>query len=170
MKKSFAKLIEEANAVESLLIDSHGEVTPQIEELIKLQQTDIAHKVESYSYLMDHSESKAEFYKQQAEFWLKLSKAHNNFSKMLKDRMKFHMQLWGVTEIQGFDIKFTLSKSNPSLIIENQELVPDKFKDVVTTIEIRNNELKAALKKEPIAGARLEESFSLRKTALKSPT
>ena len=168
MKQSLAKLLEQSAQIETMLVESAGEITPEIASLLQIQKIDLPQKVESYSFLMTRMSKIAEFYAEKAEFYKGLQKAHERFSDTLKETMKFHMQLWGITEAIGIDSRFVLTPTQGTLEIIDEKAVPERFKDVVTTVKIRNDELKKAIKAgEQIEGAKINPGHSIRQYAAK---
>lgn len=85
-----------------------------------------------------------------------------------KSQLKEEMFTEGLCEIQGKLIKFCIQNSNPKLIIENENDLPEKYKfDVITTNidkEKLKNDLKSGLE---IIGAKLEVGQTLRIGAVK---
>ena len=72
--------------------------------------------------------------------------------------------------MKGMDLKkletetgtFTIRKNVPSLIVENQDLIPRKFIEIIQSENVKKNEIKEALKNnEVIEGVRLQNSESL---------
>lgn len=72
--------------------------------------------------------------------------------------------------MKGMDLKkletetgtFTIRKNVPSLIVENQDLIPRKFIEIIQSENVKKNEIKEALKnKEVVEGVRLQNSESL---------
>lgn len=171
MKTTLAKLLEQSAKIEQLLIENAGEITPDISELLKIQKIELPQKVESYSFIMTKMHKTAEFYAEKAEFYKNLQKAHEKFIDTLKETMKFHMHLWGITEAIGIDSRFVLIPTQGSLEIVDESAVPERFKDIVQTVKIRHDDLKKAIKSgEQISGAKLNQGYSLRHYAAKPKT
>lgn len=161
MNKSLAIIVQEKNLIEQMLIESCGELTPELEQALAISNLELPEKVDSYSWKMDFLKSAAEFYKEKAEFFSKVSKSLSSASDRMKDGIKDAMKALTVDEIQGNDIRFKLSKTKPRLIVENEEFLKDYFKEVKTMV-LEKDKLTEDLKIGEVKGARLEDSFSLR--------
>lgn len=80
----------------------------------------------------------------------------------LKKLIKATMEHLGVRKIETVTGSFSIRKNAPSLIIENEALIPKEFITIVQTEKIEKNEIKKALKDgKEINGVRLESSESL---------
>lgn len=84
----------------------------------------------------------------------------NLFKEELKDL--------GLAELKGNNFQFSLYESgNPALIIEDEKILPEKYKKQIISIEIDKNLLKADLLYGlEIAGAKIKRSMVLTKRAL----
>ncbi len=72
----------------------------------------------------------------------------------------------GFKKIEGNDSTLTLSKTTPRLVIEDEQLLLTQDEYVVTTIDkkLDNAKIKSELQSgKEIKGARLEDSYALRK-------
>jgi hypothetical protein len=71
-----------------------------------------------------------------------------------------YLELSGQRKIEAGTFTLSLIKST-ALIIDDEALIPDKFKHSIITTKIDKNELKSALKLESIEGVRLEDRDNL---------
>ena len=72
------------------------------------------------------------------------------------------MENLGTKKIETITGSFTVRKNQAALVIEDENLIPGKFKTIFQETKIEKKELKEALKKgEEIGGVRLESSQSL---------
>ena len=72
------------------------------------------------------------------------------------------MEHLGVRKIETVTGSFSIRKNAPSLIIENEALIPKEFITIIQTEKVEKNEIKKALKEgKEINGVRLESSESL---------
>ncbi len=80
-----------------------------------------------------------------------------------KAAIKDFMLNQGLAELEGSLVKYTLSKSAPKLIIEDDEVIPDIFKVSTITINVRKDAIKDQLKLgDNIPGCHLEDVFALK--------
>lgn len=80
----------------------------------------------------------------------------------LKKLIKATMEHLGVRKIETVTGSFSIRKNAPSLIIENEALIPKEFITIIQTEKVEKNEIKKALKDgKEINGVRLQSSESL---------
>lgn len=140
---------------------SEGEITERLDELA----TNLVKKVDACAYVIDHLESMEEFFAKKEKEFKAAKKRVESAKERLKDKIKFSMSLLNSKEIAGEYNRFTMTKCQPSLVIYNEELIPNKFKE--TVVKPNNSWIKEALLKgEDVPGARLEGGASLRKYIL----
>lgn len=163
-KKSLVTLANEAADIERMLIESDGELTPEVEAKLTVSELQLPQKVENYSQILQRVELMSEHYKKQAQFFNKLAKTCDNFELALKENIKTAMTLLGVSEIEGVSVTYKLTASNPKLIIDNPEELPAEYKKQVIETVIDNKTLKDHLVTGlPVKGAHIEPTVSLRK-------
>lgn len=163
-KKSLVALAKESAEIERIIIESDGELTPELEAALSVNNINLPDKVEGYHNILQRVEMMAEHYKRQAEFFLKLKKSCENFENTLRENLKAAMQILGTDEINGNSVTYKLVNSNPKLLIENESQLPFEYKkDVVETV-IDNKKIKEHLVAGlPVDGARLEQTVALKK-------
>lgn len=163
MSNSLVSIVREVATLETLLIESGGELTPEIESMLTVKEVNLPEKVDNYEAMLDRLESIEGLYKERAKMFSTAAKSLGNAQDTLKERLKFAMKELGVTELMGHDIRFKLSATKPRLVIDDEKLVPKDYKVEVVTTEVQKDKLAEDLKIGSVAGAHLEESFSLRK-------
>lgn len=161
--KSLMSIVEQTADLETLLIESGGELTPEIEALLAVNEKELASKADGYAMVIERMEDIAQFYKRKAEALNKLAKAAEGVATGCKERIKFAMQTLNTNEIAGNDIRFKLQPTNPSCLIENEDEVDPLYKKAVTEIKIDKKKIAEDLKLGvPVKGAKLIENLSLR--------
>lgn len=76
----------------------------------------------------------------------------------LKDYLKEHMNICKVSKFCNQELSISIRKSPISVIIDNIEKVPEKFKDIQISVNINKAEIKKAFKDgDKINGVHLEE-------------
>lgn len=159
---SLVKIVKEVASLETMLIESGGELTPEIEAMLTVKEVNLPEKVDSYEAMLDRLSVIESLYKERAKLFSQAAKSLGNAQDTLKDRIKYAMKELGVTELLGHDIRFKLSSSKPKLVIEDEKAIPKEYKAEVITVEVQKDKLLEDLKIGSVEGARLEESFSLR--------
>lgn len=160
--KSLVSIVAETVSIEKMLIESGGEVTPEMEAFLAVNAQELAEKVDGYDMIITRFKNLAEFYNQKAEFYLKISAQCVNTSEKLKKNIKLAMETLKVDEVKGNEVRFTLVKGQGSLKIKDPEMVPVEFKQEIIETVIDNARLKAACKLGPVPGAEIEYNPSLR--------
>lgn len=164
--KSLKQLVDSTSQLENLLIESDGEITPEIEALLVINpemHVQLPAKVDSYALFMDRMDMVSEFYKSKAQDYLKLSKSAESVIERCKANLKFAMESLHTDELKGFDVRFKLVASQPKVIIDDESKIDQTYKKEVIEISIDKKQIAKDLKDgAPVEGAHLEPSFSLR--------
>lgn len=161
--KSLLSIVDTATSIERLLLESGGELTSEVEAALEITETALPEKIDSYSLILDRFGSIEKFYKEKAEFYSRLSKQFGAAQDRLKDNLKLAMTKLGTDELVGFDVRFKLQNSNPSVVIENDAAIDGKYKITETITKTDKKKLAEDLKAGfPVEGARLERGTSLR--------
>lgn len=159
--KSLISLVHVVSSLEEKLIESNGEITEEIEKSLVIKDTSLPEKMDSYALVIDRMDSISKFYKDKAEFYLKLAKSANFVVDRCKHNIKESMILLGIDELEGFDVRFKLTPTSPTCVIEDESKIPETF--LKKEIKIDKKELVQVLKSGVlIEGARLEENKALR--------
>lgn len=160
--KSLALIVSETAILEQKLVESGGEITPEIESYLQIKDIELPEKVDSYSIVMDRFDALEKFYKERADFFSQIAKRCKGVRERLKDNLKREMRNLNMTEIKGNEMRFVLSKTKPALVLEDETLIPRDYIKQVYVESIDKDRLKEDLAFGPIPGAHLEESYSLR--------
>lgn len=160
--KSLATIVNESNQIEAMLLESQGEITEAIEAALAVRDLELTEKIDGYSYILDRFSALESHYKEKAEFFSRISKQCSGVQDRLKNNIKYAMQEMGTSELAGVDIKFKVTPTSGSLVIDDAEMVPVEFKSEVIETVIDKKKLKDAASKISIPGAHIEPGFSLR--------
>jgi uncharacterized secreted protein with C-terminal beta-propeller domain len=80
----------------------------------------------------------------------------------LRDYLKFEMERTGLAKVKNAELALRVQKNPPSVIIDREDLIPDAYREVVTTIKLLKAEIGKALKSgEHVPGAYLEQTTRL---------
>lgn len=162
-KKDLISIVMEMNAVTQQIIESGGELSPQLEEFFASVSKDLAQKTDSYAFVMDRLDAEEKFWAEKAEQFGRVAKSVGNARERMKQAIKTAMHVMETDEVKGNDFRFKLSRSTPKLVID-QNLLPAHYFMIVNSRvvdkEMIARELEAG---HEIAGAKMEEVKSLRK-------
>ena len=161
-KQSLRTLVEISNTVLNQLIESGGELTPEMEAQLAQVEINLPVKVDGYAAIMERLEMEEAYWKEKAAKFIAVARGCTNVRDRLKESLKFAMSELGTTEILGNDVKFKLSNSKPKMIID-PDTIDKAYTMQVTTTEIDKKRIEEDLKMGvPVQGARLEETKSIR--------
>lgn len=165
MTKSLTSIVSEIATLENSLIESGGEITPEIENAIALRDSHLPAKIDSYAIVMERFGGVAEFYKAKADSYLKLARAANAIIDRCENNLREALRSLETKTLEGNDVVFRLSPSNPKVVFDNENLIDDAYKVTETVVKIDRKRIADDLKiGVPVPGAHLEESYSLRKS------
>jgi hypothetical protein len=146
--------------------------TPTLPESILAKANNIpasySQKIDHVATLMNMINAEAKKLKQQETVIATQRKSLEALVSQAEDSLKEEMSLEGLCEIQGELIKYTLSASNPRLVIEDEKLIPQEYKRDLVVTEIRKDAIKDELKMGTvIPGCKLEQGTTLKQMANK---
>lgn len=122
----------------------------------------LAEKSNQLELILKDLESKEEKCKEIADFYAKKAKQANEKRKALKELIITTMKGLGAKRLETETGTFTIKNNTPSLKIDNEDLIPQKFVSYIQTRKIEKNEIKKEIKNGvEIPGAHLETSQSL---------
>lgn len=165
MDKSLSLIVSEVAQLEAMLIESDGEITPEIESMLAVREIQLPEKVDRYASVIERFDLIEEFYKEKADQIYKLAKAAGTVSIRCKENLKASMMDLNVSELTGNEIKFKLSPSNPSVEIVDQSKLNGSYLITETITKVDKKRIGEDLKLGvPVDGAELRQTFSLRKS------
>lgn len=122
----------------------------------------LAEKSNQLELILKDLESKEEKCKEIADFYAKKAKQTNEKRKALKELIITTMEGLGAKRLETETGTFTIKNNAPSLKIDNEDLIPQKFVSYIQTRKIEKNEIKKEIKNgAEIPGVHLETSQSL---------
>lgn len=167
MSESLRALIAQATNLSTALIESGGQLSPELEKALVEIDVKFPIKIDGYAVIMERMEMESDYWKQKAEFYSQIAKGCMAARERLKESLKFAMEQLGTDELKGIDVRFKLSRTKPRLVI-NEDLLESGYL-VATTVSMPDKkrieqDLKDGLM---IDGAMLMENKSLRAYANK---
>jgi hypothetical protein len=174
MSLSLPAIIKKASELALALIESGGELTPELEIVEGETSSALAMKVDSYGYVMDELDARREFIKVRMDQLKQIITSIDRAEDAMKSRIDFAMTTLQVSELAGDETRFTKQLNPPKLVLSNREMIPNKYfvqpptpPPAIDTDAIKND-LKNGVE---IQGAHLERGVSIRRkvaTATKS--
>lgn len=161
--KSLVAVAAEMGEILNQLAENGGELSEVLEQAFDLTGEQLVEKADKYALFMERLENEAEFWDAKAKSYQKVSRSCKSLKERLNNNIKVAMQLMETDEVQGTEVRFKLSRSNPKLVIE-ESIIPDAWKMQVVEVVPDKKRIGEALETgEQIPGAKYEASFSLRK-------
>lgn len=155
---SLIELAKMQASIETALIESGGELTPEIELMIAKLDLSLPEKVDSYDSLMQRMENLGEYYKARADEFTKLRRACENFVQRLKDNITFAAETMKVEEITGVDSRFKMMTTQSVEVVELDK-IPGAFIVTETIHKVDSRGILRELKEgASIPGVQLKQS------------
>lgn len=164
------ELLQNKEQIEDMLIESGGELTPEIEDLMQVNEENIANKIDSYHSLMVAMDYGTAEIDKEIKRLQALKTTKQNAVKSLKNRLFWLMKQAGLQSINGTLCKAYIRANAPSVVVDEKILSSwDNYVSesinvpywVKVTVSIDKTALKDALKTEEIDGVSLERTESV---------
>ena len=155
------QLTTEYKQLESILIENEGELTPDLEQALQINQDQLQAKGISYGYVIKSIEAESDIIDAEIKRLTQLKKVRDNAAERLKTTLKQAMEMYGVLELKTPTLKISFRKSESVEIID-MDLLDEKYITKKTTEMPNKTEIKEALKRgEVIEGAELRTNNNL---------
>jgi hypothetical protein len=160
--------LQNAERIEQMLIESGGEITPEIQNEMILNPATISELVDIKYVSMERMDSSIEFFEKKAEEFKRIAHSLKSAQKFILDSIKNHMIETGKKELVGNEYQFKLSTAAPKVMIVDEEKIAEAYKKQVTETQIDKKLIAEDLKKGiPVDGCVLEEVYAIRKSIVK---
>lgn len=155
--------IKEINSIANFLNSENNELDQEtINDTRESIKYLLEEKSEQLELILKEQEMKEEKCKEISRYYAEKAKETKDKKDAFKRMIMETMENLGVKKIETATGTFTIRKNAPALIIEDNRLIPEKFKTIVQETKIEKTEIKKALKDgAEIEGVRLESSQSL---------
>ena len=155
--------IKEINNIANFLNSENNELDQEtINDTRESIKYLLEEKSEQLELILKEQEMKEEKCKEISRYYAEKAKETKDKKDAFKRMIMETMENLGVKKIETATGTFTIRKNAPALIIEDDRLIPEKFKTIVLETKIEKTEIKKALKDgAEIEGVRLESSQSL---------
>ena len=155
-------LAVEAMQLAQMIVEAGGEISPEVEARLDVNQEMIRKKTDNYVAAMDQFELQSEYWKKKADACRTIAKAFEAMNDQMRDRIKFVLNEMQMNEIRGDEYRFKLSKLKPKLVIEKSEAVPKEFSmQVITRVPDKEKITQMLNDGFSIEGCRMEDVYRL---------
>ena len=151
-------LSQEQQMLNCMLEESGGELTPDIEQALEINQSNFIVKAENYGKAILHYKAMEAVIAAEQDRLLQMKRTIQNTQQRLKDSIADAMHLFGKDSMEFDTLKLSFRKYTQVMIDENAN-IPNEFIKVKT--EIDKAGIKEALKTRNIQGCRLQENLNL---------
>jgi hypothetical protein len=162
MSESLFSLVAQANALEQKIAEAGGEISPEVEKELSHIDLALPDKIDSYAFIIGRLDAASDYWKAKAAEYTKLAKSTANASERIRGAIKQAMMAMQRDEVSGGDIRFKLTSSKASLVIDGATLDPSYMMTVTNHVADKER-IKSALEAGfPVKGAHLEAGKALR--------
>jgi hypothetical protein len=161
MEKSLFNIQKEYLQIAEQLQDNGGELTPELETALAINQEELTVKAGGYASVIRYLDSYIEAGKSEKERIEKLVKTAENTRDRLKETIKNAMQMYGVEKIECGLTKIGFRKSE-AVEVTDESWLDDYYFDTKTTKTVSKMRIKEALKMgKTVNGAKIVQNLNL---------
>lgn len=163
--KSIFDITNEAISINQSLVESQGELTPEIEKLLEVNATDLALKVDNYSAILEQFEAAILLWKARKERDSNMIKKYEYAQERLKNNLLYAIKSLQLNTLSGTESAFKLRNNPGSVIIEDEKSVPDVYKTQTVVTQIDKKAILKDLRDGiPVAGCKLQVTETIMQT------
>ncbi len=138
-----------------------GEVTPELEEALKINEAEFQSKALAYGHIIQHKKYNVEMIKKEIERLKELQATEESIENKLKEVVSNAMTLYGKDKVDSPTMKLSFRKSESIEIINEAQLTAE-FTTTKTTVTPNKVAIKEAIKNgEVVEGAVLVTNLNL---------
>lgn len=161
MKKSIFQISTELQTIVNQIIETGGEITPEIEQSLQISEAELGTKSVKYGYAIKQMEFDNKAIDDEIKRLQAMKKTRTNAIDRLKNVLSTTMQSFDIPEIDTPTMKINFRKSTSVEIID-EEKIPAEFVTIKQTTTVCKVDIKKALKDgDKVAGAQLVENQNL---------
>ena len=137
------------------IIESEGEITPELELALTINKDQLQSKSENYAYIIKQMDAECDIIDLEIKRLQQAKKVRENTIERLKNTLTYAMNLFEVPEIKTPLIKINFRKSESVIVMDVNDL-PKEYKVIKVTEQADKVKIKEALKSgESILGCEL---------------
>jgi hypothetical protein len=162
-KKSLVALADIAYQIKRVLMETGGELTPELEKAMAEVESKMPDKADSYVFVTQDLRNEAALWKKRAQDFAAVARTFENYADAMEESIKFACVKMNVTELEGAQYIWKLVKSKAAVMIDDETKIPSGHIEIVQTRKIRKDSIYEDLKNGlPVPGARLVENQHVR--------
>ncbi|MEO5348326.1 MAG: siphovirus Gp157 family protein [Magnetococcus sp. YQC-3] len=142
---------------------AEGEIPEEeFQDLIQKVAADFSRKATNLAAIFLNLEADARAIDEATQRMERRRESLTKNAKRLRDHLLLHMQMTGMQEVKTPQFHIKIRKNPPHVDILCQEIIPDEFKEIVTTTKIDKAAIKSAINAgQTVPGAVLEQGLRL---------
>ena len=151
----------ELNAILAQLEELGGEITPELEQALAINEEQFVAKAEDYGHAILNLKAMAGAAKAEKERLASLQKFYENAQKRLTDALSNAMQLFGQDKVENATMRLSL-RHTTATEVDDLDAIPMEFKTTKVEVVADKTAIKKAIQQgEDVPGAHLVENVSL---------
>ena len=151
----------ELNGILAQLEELGGEITPEIEQALAINEEQFVAKAEDYGHAILNLKGMAAAAKAEKERLAGLQKFYENTQKRLTDALSTAMQVFGHDKVENAIMRLSL-RHTTATEVDDLDQVPAEYKTTKVEVVADKTAIKKAIQSgEAVPGAHLVENVSL---------
>lgn len=151
----------ELNGILAQLEELGGEITPELEQALAINEEQFVAKAEDYGHAILNLKGMAAAAKAEKERLAGLQKFYENTQKRLTDALSNAMQVFGHDKVENATLRLSLRHSTATEV-DDLDQVPSEYKTTKVEVVADKTAIKKAIQDgEDVPGAHLVENVSL---------
>ena len=161
MKIALYQIEQEYMILADEIINNEGELTPELEDRLMINQDQLEAKGKGYGYIIKDIESEIDVIDVELKRLAALKKQRTNAVDKLKTSLSQAMQLFDISELKTPTLKINFRKSE-SVEVDDLNLLESQYKKVTITEAADKTAIKDAIKNGiQVTGAVLKTNLNL---------
>ena len=154
-------ITSELNAILTQLEELGGEITPELEQALAINEEQFVAKAEDYGHAILNLKGMAAAAKAEKERLAALQKFYENAQKRLTDALSNAMQVFGHDKVENATMRLSLRHSTATEV-DDLDAVPAEYKTTKVEVVADKTAIKKAIQDGiEVPGAHLVENVSL---------
>lgn len=112
----------ELNEINETIINSGGELSPELETKLAITQEELTNKATNYGFVIMKNQSEIEVIDAEIKRLSALKKSLDNTNEKLKEAVSFAMQTYGIFEVKTPTLKLSFRESQAVEITDENKL------------------------------------------------
>ena len=151
----------ELNGILAQLEELGGEITPELEQALAINEEQFVAKAEDYGHAILNLKGMAAAAKAEKERLAGLQKFYENAQKRLTDALSTAMQVFGHDKVENATMRLSL-RHTKATEVDDLDSVPAEYKTTKVEVVADKTAIKKAIQQgEAVPGAHLVENVSL---------